>query len=140
MKKLECILLVDDNANDNYYHLLTIRETISTKQVKTVRDALQAIDYLEKGKTDPVRCPFPDLIFLDINMPGMDGFEFLQEIRERGLFFDNKPVIVVMTNSLNEENERNAKQNFAGEVVAFIKKPLTSDVLNGILENYFQKK
>ena len=83
MKKLECILLVDDNVNDNFVHFMTIKETDTTKQIKTARDGKKALEYLDKVKVSPEEYPFPDLIFLDLAMPGMNGYEFLDKIKDK---------------------------------------------------------
>lgn len=137
MKKLECILLIDDNANDNYYHFIILRDVVATKEVKTVRDGNEALQFLQTAKEYPEKHLFPDLIFLDINMPGMNGFEFLAEIRKQKLFVNRKPVVIIMTNFLNEENEQQARKQFGGEIVAFAKKPLTAELLNEIIANHF---
>lgn len=137
MKKLECILLVDDNVNDNFVHFMTIKETDTTKQIKTARDGKKALEYLDKVKVNPEEYPFPDLIFLDLAMPGMNGYEFLEKIKDKKLISVEKPVIVIMTGSYDSETEQKIKENYSEEVVAFVKKPLTVQMQEDIIKKYF---
>ncbi|WP_428327996.1 response regulator [Mucilaginibacter sp.] len=137
MKKLECILLVDDNVNDNFVHFMTIKETDTTRQIKTARDGKKALEYLDKGKENPNEYPFPDLIFLDLAMPGINGYEFLDKIREKKLSGVEKPVIVIMTGSYDSDTEQKIKDNYSDEVVALVKKPLTVEMQEEIIKTYF---
>lgn len=137
MKKLECILLVDDNVNDNFVHFMTIKETETTRQIKTARDGKKALEYLDKVKENPAEYPFPDLIFLDLAMPGMNGYEFLDKIRDKQLSGVEKPVIVIMTGSYDSDTEQKIKDNHSDEVVAFVKKPLTVEKQEDIIRKYF---
>ena len=137
MKKLECILLVDDNVNDNFVHFMTIKETDTTRQIKTARDGKKALEYLDKVKVNPEEYPFPDLIFLDLAMPGMNGYEFLEKIKDKKLISVEKPVIVIMTGSYDSDTEQKIKENYSEEVVAFVKKPLTVQMQEDIVKKYF---
>jgi len=106
MKKLDCILLVDDNVNDNFVHFMTIKETDTSKQIKTARDGKKALAYLDQVKENPTEYPFPDLIFLDLAMPGMNGYEFLDKIKNKKLPKAEKPVIIIMTGSYDADTEK----------------------------------
>ena len=138
MKKLNCILLVDDNEDDNYFHTLTIQELNAAEQIKTAINGVKALEYLEKGKEDPQNFPIPDLIFLDINMPGINGFEFLEKAKQRKLIHEGVPAVVVMlTSSLNPNDEKKAKEQFSSEIKDFQNKPLTVEMLKKIIEKFF---
>ena len=137
MRKLGCILLVDDNINDNFYHIATIRDARAAHQIKTATDGEKALAYLEKGHELPDVYPFPDLIFLDIKMPGVDGFEFLERLREKTITDHIKPVIIIMTNSLNANDEKIANEKYVGDITAFVNKPLTVKLLESIIEKFF---
>jgi len=73
-KKLNCILLVDDDPEDNFFHQIIINEMKIVKNIDTVRNGIEEIAYFKKENQIP-----PNLIFLDINMPKMNGWEFLEE-------------------------------------------------------------
>lgn len=70
MKKPNCVLLIDDNVNDNYIHTFTINKVDPEIIVNSVLSGEEAMDYFRKTETDPANYPFPELVFLDINMPG----------------------------------------------------------------------
>ncbi len=138
MKKLNCILLVDDNVNDNFFHTIAIKDANAAEQINTATDGQMALEYFDKTKENPNQYPFPDLIFLDINMPKLNGFEFLEKAREK-IFFDNNklPVIVILTGSLNPNDEEIAKEKFSNEIKDFKNKPLTTEMLREIIEKFF---
>ncbi len=138
MKILNCILLIDDNEADNYFHTLAIKDASAANQIKSVTSGKEALEYLEKGREDPNLFPFPDLIFLDIKMPGLNGFEFLEKAIESKLINTGKPIIVVMlTSSLNPDDKKTAEEKFANEIKEYRNKPLTADMLKEIIEKYF---
>ena len=138
MKKLDCILLVDDNVNDNFMHFMTIKETDTSKLIKTARDGKKALEYLDNVKKNPAEYPFPDLIFLDLAMPGMNGYEFLDKIRDKHLSASEKPVIIIMTGSYDSDTKQRINDNYSNEVTAFVKKPLTVAMQEEIIKKYFR--
>lgn len=138
MKIVNCILLIDDNVHDNFIHTRTINKIPAAKQVKTVTTGEEALEYFKLGQQYPEQYPVPDLIFLDINMPGMNGFEFLEKARQEKIFDNSKSILVVMlTSSLNSDDEKIATEQFSGEIKDFKNKPLTTEMLADIMERYF---
>jgi CheY-like chemotaxis protein len=138
MKTINCILLIDDNVDDNFFHTRAITKVNAAKQIKTVTTGEKALEYIELCKLDPDQYPVPDLIFLDINMPGMNGFEFLEKVREKKIVANGKPVLIVMlTSSLNPNDEKMAVEKFSNEIKAFKNKPLTVEMLKEIIDNNF---
>ncbi|MDB5241216.1 MAG: histidine kinase [Spirosoma sp.] len=75
-KPIHCILLIDDDPDDNFFHQLIIRESGVCDDVRVAENGLEALHYLTH--TDQSDYKRPDVIFLDINMPGMNGFEFVE--------------------------------------------------------------
>ena len=138
MKKLNCILLIDDSEEDNLYHKIIITKAGVAVQIKTVSTGTQALEYLKNTKHDPAQYPIPDLIFLDINMPGMNGFEFLEAVRKQKVLHEGISIVVIMlTTSVNPADRKNAEEKFSAELKGFYNKPLTGEMLHEILENYF---
>ena len=86
MKKLNCILLVDDDMTTNFLNEELINDLKIAKEVHVAWNGQEALDYLNKeGKFKSSKkntFPKPDIIFLDINMPLMDGFEFLKHFSQ----------------------------------------------------------
>lgn len=76
-KKVKCILLIDDDEPTNFLHKIVISDSGRAEKVVEVQSGFEALDYLEKMEDG--KYPQPDLIFLDINMPAMNGWEFLEE-------------------------------------------------------------
>ena len=136
-KKLSCILLVDDDEPTIFLNRMTLEQAECTEHIRVLQSGQEALDFLaHKGKyLEAPDCPRPDLIFLDVNMPAMDGWEFLE--RYQRLRPDQKvPVVMIMlTTSLNPDDEAKAKA--IPEVSGFENKPLRIDRLRELLKNYF---
>jgi len=138
VKKLNCILLVDDNFHDNFFHSLAIDEIDAAENTITAIDGQKALEYLKKCNEGQNKNPFPDLIFLDINMPKVNGFQFLEKVKENNYIASDKKVITIMlSGSLNPNDKKKAKENFANEISDYRIKPLTSKMLKEIIELYF---
>ena len=107
------VLIVDDNEADRYLLRRQITEAGITDQIFEADDGKAAIDFLEdydqKKKEHPEKFP-PILIFLDINMPLMNGFEFLERFSKlRQSEFDyNSTVLMMFTSSEREEDRQKA--------------------------------
>lgn len=71
-KKIKCILLVDDDPIANYLHLKVINNLKLSRRIDIVTNGKEALDYINEV------C-HPEILFLDINMPVMNGIEFLKE-------------------------------------------------------------
>lgn len=126
--KLKCIMLIDDNDDDNFYHERIIRKSNAAETVITERSADAALNRL-RNQPDTI----PDLIFLDINMPGMNGWEFLQEYSKLDKHLQSRLVIVLLTTSENPDDKRKA-ENIN---IDFKTKPLTKEMLADITNTYF---
>jgi CheY-like chemotaxis protein len=83
-------------------------------------------------------CPTPEIIFLDINMPAMDGWEFLQKYEALPEAHKSSIIVVMLTTSFNPEDELKARKIPA--VKEFRNKPLTPALLQDILLKYFPEK
>ena len=137
-KKLNCILLIDDNDADNVFHKIRITKADVCNVIKVVTSAQEALDYLkmagELNQTE--NYPKPELIFLDINMPGMNGFEFLEEYKKLKDVLKSKVMIVMLTNSLNPDDQKRALAT--KEVTEYQNKPLTVKSIQDIVDKYFK--
>ncbi len=131
-KKLNCILLVDDDPDDNFYHQIIIKEMNIVNNIDVVRNGIEALEYLKNDKQLP-----PDLIFLDLNMPKMNGWEFLEQYKQLGIGQKARVLIVILTTSANPEHIIMAKT--IEDVTGFKTKPLTKEMLTEILNEHFQE-
>jgi len=133
-RKLKCIMLVDDNADDNFIHARVIKRSNAAANVIEKRTGRDALEYLKSRKND--RDTHPDLILLDINMPGMNGWEFLEEYNKLDEQLQSQAIIVMLTTSDNPDDKVKAKaRNIASD---FRTKPLTKGMLEEILNQYFK--
>jgi CheY-like chemotaxis protein len=139
MRTAKYILLVDDNIHDNFIHTYAIKKVDESFDVRSVTSGDEALEYIEKNLNDPEGYPFPDVIFLDINMPRMNGFEFIQKAREDKLLERGNAIVVIMlTSSLNPKDLQTARDLFSNEILEFKNKPLTPEMFKNILDEHFR--
>ena len=105
-QKLNCILLIDDDKPTNFINEVVIKQLDCAEKIVVVQNGSEALDYL-KSKDDGEH-PQPDLIFLDINMPAMNGWEFLEKYTELDKKQHGKVVVIMLTTSLNQDDEKKA--------------------------------
>ena len=110
------ILIADDSEEDRAFVCDALRRLDRDLDVREVEDGIELLEYLRSP--GPSR-PFPGLILLDLQMPRMDGFEALAEIR-RDPALSYVPVIAILTTATDPENVR---QTYAAGANAFIGKP-----------------
>lgn len=128
--KLKTILLIDDNEADNFLHKIVIEKMGICEKVDVVNDGVQALAYLRNENNTA-----PELIFLDINMPKMDGWEFLDHYRLLDSTRKSKAVVLMLTTSENPKDRDRAMR--IDEVKGYEPKPLTRDSIQKILDAYF---
>lgn len=133
-RKLNCILLVDDNESDNFLHERVIKKAGVADQICVALNGKEALNFLTNNATDNT-CRKPEVIFLDINMPVMDGWEFLQEYRNLGFDRDSNIVIVMLTTSINPSDKSKAEKYVKSD--CFHYKPLTVHAINQIMQQHF---
>jgi|SRR5690349_23075004 len=135
--RLNSVLLIDDDEPTNFYTQLIIEESGCADHIQVAQGGREALNYLSKTQQQngENRFPRPDLIFLDINMPAMDGWEFLDEYKKLQKDRQGKIIVVMLTTSLNPDDK--AKAIEMPEIAGFESKPLTEEKLNKILKEHF---
>jgi CheY-like chemotaxis protein len=134
-KKIKRILLIDDDRASRYLTVKLLEELAITQAIDEVKNGKEACQYLRFncwGSARRFDCP--ELILLDLNMPVMDGFEFLNIIRILEEMDSSQIKIFVLTTSSLTEDRENALRypNIAG----YITKPLTTEKVDAILANF----
>ena len=125
---INLVMLVDDNDTDNFISRRIIEITKFAKNVEVKNSGKSALEYLEREQDNPSK--LPDIIFLDINMPIVDGFVFLFEFEMFPDELKNKCKVVILSSS---DNKRDIEKIVDNEhVIKFITKPLTDQALNEI--------
>ena len=132
MKLLNCILLIDDDEPTNFLNKLTLEQAGCAKHIRIAPGGQAALDYLRDSPDEYLR---PDLIFLDINMPAMDGWEFLAKYGELPEEKKADTVLIMLTTSLNPDDEKRILS--IPEVSGFEHKPLNQAQLGKLLNKYF---
>lgn len=132
MRKLDCILLVDDDDITNFVHESIITSTEVTEKVLIAKNGLEALTLIREEKNDSGRCP--GLIFMDINMPVMNGFEFLEAYHRLEDDLRDSVIVVMLSTSLNPKDIEKTKER---GVADFLNKPLTSNKLLEVVQKHF---
>ena len=113
------ILLVEDDPGDQKL----IRKSIVSQQIANTvcvtESGEEALDYLEAGKAGDGEHPLPELILLDLNMPGMGGKEFLRRLKADEQL-DTIPVVILTTSDSDQDVLDSYKLHASG----YIKKPV----------------
>ena len=130
MEKLNCVLLIDDNPADNRYHQIVLEDMKIVESIYSVENGFEALEYLTNEKS-----VMPQLIFLDINMPKMNGWEFLEEYKKLDPKIKNNIVIVILSTSANPADIRKSQE--IDDVSDFETKPLTVESIENIIDHYF---
>jgi CheY-like chemotaxis protein len=119
------ILLVDDDAAANYLSKELLESLHAAKEIEIAENCLRALELIKQSDC-------ADIILLDIKMPGLDGFDFLEKLKSLAL--SKKIKVVMLTSSLRPEDKLRAFSYKA--VVDYFEKPLTPEKVQMIATTY----
>ena len=119
------IFLIDDNEMDNVFHEVILRRSGFTGEILVFEQAQQALDYLQADETHA-----PTLIFLDINMPRMDGFEFAREVKVALQHLPSATIVMLSSSSAEHDKEKAAG---ISTISGFIVKPLIEEQVRELI-------
>ena len=127
MDKINCILLVDDDETTNFVNQLMLEHMEVTDQVLVAYNGREALTLIQQ------QC-CPTLILLDINMPVMNGFEFIEAYDQLELPHKQSVVVVMLTTSLNPKDMERLKEM---PIQGVLNKPLTKEMVRMMLRQHF---
>ena len=134
---LNSIMLVDDDDTTNYLNHRLLEGLNAAKKIITIKDGEQALSYLsnacDTSKSEEFPCP--DLIFMDIKMPVMDGFEFLKAYQDASLAAKKNINLFMLTSSASFYDLEHLKQ--FPEVKRHYSKSLTETDVKDIFTEFF---
>jgi len=130
---MEQVYIIDDDKANNFLCRLVLEDVGINQYVHSfylVNDALNALKQAVE-----ITSPFPDLILLDINLPGADGWDFLNSFRNFAEEQKQQTKIFLLSSSIYPDDEERAKEY--PEILEFLPKPLTIEVVERIKQQYF---
>ena len=139
---IDLVYLIDDSSIDNFINQKMIEQNVFLKQVKAFTKAIEALKCLfDLDENKASKNQIPSIIFLDLNMPLINGGRFLELFNKLSHFIKSRCKIVILTTSLNPKDEQSASND--SNIIVFFNKPLIStnfSVLNTLLEEDYKRK
>lgn len=129
MYTLDTILLIDDDSINNFLNRRLLTKMQVADHLLVAESGEEALHLLRQPAA-----PQPSLILLDINMPGLNGMDFLKQYQPQRCAQQPGPVVVMLTTSVDISDLQQLSQlNIDG----FISKPLTEDKISQLLAQHF---
>lgn len=139
MNKIKNVVLIDDSRAINSRNESLLKDLNIFENIVKYTDSAEALevikDDLKKDKT-----ALPDIIFLDLEMPEMDGFAFLEKyiLIEEIVKSDYQPIVIIVTDHLNFRNFEKSKYYKSYGVLDQVKKPIDKEDVLALLDEHFE--
>lgn len=125
MKKVSSVIVVEDSEPDQFLCKIMLERYDPKIKVLQAYDGQEALDMISKCEKEP------DIIFLDINMPGMDGYEFLDKYCAAPES-DKAKVVMLTSSSYEGDRERSMSYDCVSD---YIMKPFTVEKIKQVIES-----
>ena len=129
VNRYKSVLLIDDNEIDNFINERMISTSGFSNKVVVKTSCDDAILFLKEVENNADA--IPDIVFLDLNMPGKDGFAFLADFESLSDIVKGKCRIVVLSSSISPDDINRASTN--PYVIKYVNKPLSEKYLSAIV-------
>ncbi|WMJ73713.1 response regulator [Cytophagaceae bacterium ABcell3] len=129
MSQFKTVLLIDDDNINNFINQRLIKKAGLAQKVEVSTNGEEGLKFIRETYKSGKNCP--DLILLDINMPVMDGFDFIRVFENMDYINKDKTKIIVLTTSSNKKDIQTLKKLGC---INYINKPLTAEKLSSCLE------
>jgi len=128
MEQLNTALLIDDDPINNFLSYAVLTRTGIVKNIQIENSGINALLYLQNYYLSTKT--LPELIFLDLNMPLMDGLQFLRAFKDEFFMLQDKVEIIILSNAVNEGEKSEATKL---GVTHCIIKPLSEDIIKELI-------
>ncbi|MCA9817814.1 MAG: response regulator [Candidatus Obscuribacterales bacterium] len=133
---IEYIMLIDDSKADNFLHSIVLSRTDSSLRIEahiSAKAALESIyQSIQTGEN------LPDLIFVDQNMPGLDGFDFIEGF-DRITAGEYTETVIVMLSTCEDLLDKDQAERFAS-LSLYMSKPLTTSKVIEVRDQFFSNQ
>lgn len=126
--RFESVMVIDDNLIDLYISSRMITKNNFGKKVIQYSSALEALKYLQENQANIPQ--LPEIIFVDIYMPGMSGFEFMKEYNKLSIPLKKICKVFIISSSIDEQDLTYANND--ENIVAMKEKPITKEFLTDL--------
>jgi CheY-like chemotaxis protein len=130
--KYNYVMLLDDNELDNFINQKTMEAIHFSRKIYVNSSSKSALEFLLNinNTYDDTINIFPEVIFIDINMPMIDGFQFIDNLKNSFPEKFTSLKIVVLTSSVSHDDKDKALK--ISQDIVFLNKPLSQEALNQI--------
>ena len=137
MKNLKKFIVVDDDPTNNLICGFVIKKKVPGADVKVFNDPMAGLSYIKTmGDSAEYECE-PTVLFLDINMPTMTGWEFLDAFRNLDPEIQERFRIYMLSSSVEDFSKESAKYPFVQD---FLSKPLSNAHMNSLAQSLSKEK
>jgi len=128
MKTIQFFIMVDDDAINNMLCTISMKRYLGEDvQVKSFTEPELGLDFIQNQFSDILQ---PAVLLLDVNMPTMTGWEFMEEFENFSEQTKNLIRVYILSSSIDEHDKQRANSN--KNIAGFISKPLTREILVSI--------
>ncbi|MGC6432130.1 MAG: response regulator [Jejuia sp.] len=132
MKTVKNLFLVDDDQLFTFLISKNIEDTELVEKITVFENGLEILNFLKQKKDTPNE--LPDIIFLDINMPIMDGWQFIENYEKFAHGVNKNITIYILSSSIFPRDIEKANKNSL--IADYIVKPIPDDKLIALLKNH----
>ncbi|MBF4472848.1 response regulator [Flavobacterium sp. HJJ] len=128
---LDLIMCIDDDPITLMLFKKVVQKASFAKEIIYAYNGQEAITLIENIKNEDTK---PQLLFLDLNMPVMGGWEFLDLFNDSDYYLSNNTKVVILTSTIDPEDIKKSKSY--SNVIEFLSKPITVEMLHYLESNH----